>query len=554
MRILVTWVGNSDLVAGEKNDPDNDPGPVLRLLRQESFDRVYLFHDYADDAAERYRQWLSGLTSAKVAKDCVRAAGQPLRNDYTLAYRKTRELLDQVRARQDAADTFAFLLSPGLPAMQVAMIVASQTEFTGPVELFNTFQPKDGGAGVERVELPYNWLQVEVLPGLLTRHRQALQGNLHPAFDEILGDSPAIRQAKEKAQTYALYAAPGKHCLHVLLRGESGTGKELFARAIHEASGRQGRFVPLNCGAIVGSLAESELFGHTKGAFTDAKQERKGAVELADGGTLFLDEIGDMPADLQVKLLRFLNDGKYRKVGSSEEGQSDVRVIAATHQDLERAIQEGRFRRDLHARVNGVTIQLPPLRHRRPDVRLLARHTLTEFCKEYELKRSFDEAAFVHLAAYRWPGNVRELESVVRQLAVDAGEVITGEDVVRHLDTVAGGNDRPLSDLSGVEYTSYLVACLDELVGRWNAPGRLPLEREDSDEGADLVERVLQPLLLGRAVKASGGTISKAGQLIRLSKGDVSREPGKRRWTSYREDWEEFIDEALVHRLRGTPS
>ncbi len=204
----------------------------------------------------------------------------------------------------------------------------------------------------------------------------------------------------------------------VLLRGDSGSGKELLARAIHKASSRARRpFVAVNCGAIPEALLESELFGHMKGAFTDAVANHKGLFQAADGGTLLLDEIGDMPPALQVKLLRVLQERAVRPLGSSQSIAVDVRVISATHRDLETAMAEGQFRQDLYYRLNVVTLTLPTLAERREDIPLLANHFLHKLAGKYNKRVSgFAPEALKALAASPWPGNVRQLYNVVEQV------------------------------------------------------------------------------------------------------------------------------------------
>ena len=208
----------------------------------------------------------------------------------------------------------------------------------------------------------------------------------------------------------------------VLLTGESGTGKELLARALHEGSPRsKGPFVPINCAAIPESLLESELFGHERGAFTGAERTRPGLFERADGGTLLLDEIGDMPYTLQTRLLRVLEDGKVRRIGGREAKEVDVRVVAATAQDLDDAVQSGRFRDDLFYRLNVVRVRVPPLRERRTDIPLLAATLVRRAAERLSRDvRSVSEAALEILSAHSWPGNVRELENVLERAVIVA--------------------------------------------------------------------------------------------------------------------------------------
>src|SRR5213593_1909549 len=206
----------------------------------------------------------------------------------------------------------------------------------------------------------------------------------------------------------------------VLLRGESGTGKELVARAIHHYSRRAGRpFVAVSCAAIPATLLESELFGHERGAFTDAKERRLGRLELAHGGTLYLDEIGDMPVELQTKVLRALQERTIERLGGQESIRIDVRVLAATNRDLDTAIRQGAFREDLYYRLNVVTLNLPPLRERRRDVPLLVEHFLAKYAETLG-ERGVAPDSLDRLVGHEWPGNVRELENVVQRAMVMA--------------------------------------------------------------------------------------------------------------------------------------
>lgn len=213
----------------------------------------------------------------------------------------------------------------------------------------------------------------------------------------------------------------------VLITGESGTGKELVARAIHAYSSRKDKpFVTVNCSAMPETLLESELFGHVKGAFTGAEHHKKGLLELADGGTFFLDEIGTTPLSIQVKLLRVLQEREFKQVGGVQDIKVDVRVIAATNQDLDQAVASGQFREDLFYRLDVITVEIPPLRERREDISLLADHFLTKYCLEAgKIVKRFDPEAVKFLKSYPWPGNVRELENVVeRAVALESGDMI----------------------------------------------------------------------------------------------------------------------------------
>jgi transcriptional regulator with PAS, ATPase and Fis domain len=221
----------------------------------------------------------------------------------------------------------------------------------------------------------------------------------------------------------------------VLIRGDSGTGKEIIAKALHHASPRsRGRFVALNCGALPETLLESEIFGHVKGAFTGAGANKKGLYEEAHGGTLFLDEIGEMTPGLQVKLLRALQSGEVRPVGSTQVITVDTRVVAATNRDLEPMIRQGAFREDLFYRLNVIPIVLPPLRERREDIPLLAEHFLARFAGRQGRALRLSAGAMERLLRYPWPGNVRELENAMERTAILAqAETVEASDLPPHV-------------------------------------------------------------------------------------------------------------------------
>jgi DNA-binding NtrC family response regulator len=225
----------------------------------------------------------------------------------------------------------------------------------------------------------------------------------------IVGQSPQIRQIRRQIEKLEGLPTP------VLLLGESGTGKEVVARALHTSCGR-GTFVPIDCGSLVGPLMESELFGHTRGSFTGATDNKKGLIELANGGTAFFDEIGDLPLELQVKLLRLLQEREYRAVGSLNRQKVDIRVIAATHRDLAREVDRGAFRQDLYYRLNVMTIRMPALRDHRDDIPLLVQRFLAKTGERYTMTPEAMDLIMKH----DWPGNVRELHNAVERLVAMA--------------------------------------------------------------------------------------------------------------------------------------
>ena len=309
--------------------------------------------------------------------------------------------------------------------------------------------------------------------------------------DGIVGRSAAVRE------TLAVARKAARHPTTVLVTGESGTGKELVARLVHRHSPRAGApFVAVNCGAIPEALLESELFGHARGAFTGASAERRGLFEEADGGTLFLDEIGELPAPLQVKLLRALQEGEVRRVGDNASRAVDVRVVAATSRDLEAETAAGRFRPDLYYRINVVRLHLPPLRERREDVPDLVRHFVAIGVRRFGVEvRGVSPAAMRLLMEHDWPGNVRELENVIeRALVLAEGPEIGVEQLHPSLRGVGSGAGNGAAA---------------------NGAGHSPAGVEDLS-----VKRRIESLereLIGRALEKTGGNRTRAAQLLELS-------------------------------------
>ncbi len=274
------------------------------------------------------------------------------------------------------------------------------------------------------------------------------------AYGSMIGESPAMQQLRATIDKVAQSDAT------VLITGESGTGKELVARALHFAGRRAGRaFMPVNCGALVGTLLDSELFGHVRGAFTGADTAKRGLFLAADGGTLFLDEIGELPLELQPKLLRALQDGEVKPVGGTSALRVDARVIAATNRALDEGIKAGTFREDLFYRLAVITIEVPALRNRPGDIPLLARHFAEQAALRAERGRPhLTDAAINHLVSQPWPGNVRELENTIeRAVILAAGDVIDVGDV-------ASSFGRPAVPTTGLTtFTGDHVPTLDEL-------------------------------------------------------------------------------------------
>ncbi len=318
----------------------------------------------------------------------------------------------------------------------------------------------------------------------LRRRVRALGERAEPP-EPVVAESEAMRRVLRQAARVA-----GHPDTTVLITGESGTGKEVVARLIHHRSSRAGGpFLAVNCASIPASILESELFGHEAGAFTDARRPREGLLEAADGGTVFLDEIGDMDLGLQAKLLRFLETRRIRRLGGVRETEVDVRIVAATNQDLKEAIRERRFREDLYYRLNVFPIHIPPLRERPGDIVPLARHFLEYFSRKFHRNlREISPEAQVCLRAYPWPGNVREVRNLMERLAITCtGEVIRAEDLPEEFREPGYFGPR-----------------------RWVLP----------PEGCDLesMERELARSLIRQALERTGGNVSRAAKLLGLAR------------------------------------
>ncbi len=284
------------------------------------------------------------------------------------------------------------------------------------------------------IEKPYDIEEVKltIANALKLRMLEEEINHLRLELKEKYALSGIIGKSKAMQDVFRLIKDIAPLDITVLITGETGTGKELVARAIHYNSSRaNGPFVAVNCAAIPENLLESELFGYEKGAFTGAVKRKKGKIELAERGTLFLDEIGDMPSELQAKLLRFLEDRTFERLGGEENIKANVRIVAATNQDLTLAIKERRFREDLYFRLNTVTIYLPPLRKRLEDIPLLAEHFVQQYNQSFKKDvKGISPEALSLLMQYDWPGNVRELKHVIeRAVALCRGEMVTPKDL-----------------------------------------------------------------------------------------------------------------------------
>jgi len=387
--------------------------------------------------------------------------------------------VDLLKFTKEIAPESFFLLITGVPTLEtaIAAINAGADRYViKDHELVDQLR-----RAVHEVTESLRWKKEA---GYLRRELRRLTG-----LDNIVGQSTRMRAIFDMIQTVAPQTS------RVLITGESGTGKELVARAIHENSARsQAPFITINCGAFPETLLESELFGYMKGAFTGANENRQGLFQAAHGGTLFMDEIGNMSLTMQVKLYRVLQEGKVRPIGSTEESDVDVRIIAATNKDFEKEIAEGRFREDLYYRLSVIPILVPPLRERREDIPLLARHFLENFRKTMEKPiEAISPEAMTRLESYDWPGNVRELENTMeRAVALESGREISLRVLPDRIAGYAGGSSM-------------------------HGPGALVADFPA--EGVDFEKEIAQAErgYLQAALEKAGGVRTRASELLKIS-------------------------------------
>lgn len=362
---------------------------------------------------------------------------------------------------------------------------------------------------VARLEWPLNYTKfvdslyrAQIYRDQYTRDRARGQQRGITLFRSLVGTSRSVQSVRQ------LMGQVADKDVSVLITGESGTGKEVVARNLHYHSPRRDKpFVPVNCGAIPAELLESELFGHEKGAFTGAITARVGRFELAEGGTLFLDEIGDMPLNMQVKILRVLQERTFERVGSNRTQTADVRIIAATHKNLEDMIERGDFREDLYYRLNVFPIEMPALRERVEDIPLLINELIARMEKEKRGSLRLNSAAILSLCRHDWPGNVRELANLVERLAIMNPYGVIGVQELpkkfRYVDDI--DENRPVDDEVG------MPSGIPGLVGL-DAPALLPVN------GIDLKDYLsnLEKQLIQQALDEAGGVVARAAEKLRI--------------------------------------
>lgn len=418
-RILFAWIGNADRKGSQSQQPD-DLGPIARALDEAKnslgagFNTVYLLDDHDDKASKGYVDWLTKRFSGKV-EPCLVVADKTNWDpgSFEAVWREVMRVLDQAKKSYPEAKQF-YLGSSGTLAMGTVWALASRTR---PYQ--GTLLQASREKGLEEIELSFMNLEYATPSKAAQRtYDRATRRSSKPSskwLSSFVAVETKMQEVVEQARRFARFDLP------VLLLGENGTGKEIIANFIHKESGREGTFIAINCGALPSDMVESELFGHTKGAFTGAINEKTGLLKSAGQGTVFLDEIADLPLPSQVKLLRALQEKKIRRVGDTKEDSINCRFIAATNKSLHEEIAKNTFREDLYYRIAGCLIKIPPLRERPEDLRALIESLWQEITKNSGLAgQTLEEEAVRCLLDHNWPGNVRELNYTLVRAAVSA--------------------------------------------------------------------------------------------------------------------------------------
>ena len=466
MEVLLSFIGNRDPFADQET---NEFGPVLSLLQARQFARVFLFCT-GPEYVERAK------TVERIASDEFGAGKFAFINldldsvvDYEEIYSRLDSVLSETLERAGyVGDGVSVLLDPGTPQMQTCWFLLVRSGRL-PAKLLQGVPPRFAGGAYKVKEVQ---LESDVLPHMesaslaMSSPAPLCDAVSEPQTDEwispgisegIIGEASSFKDTLTIAHRCAAYDVT------VLITGETGTGKGVVAKFIHDASPRRHMpMLPVNCASITATMAESELFGHKKGSFTGAQSERLGKFRAADGGTLFLDEIGDLPLEVQPKLLRVLEDGKFSPLGGDALETVNVRVIAATNRKLEELIEQGLFRRDLYERLAQTPISVPPLRDRREDIALLITEFRSRWNARYHEEKGFSEETMTYLLEYPWPGNVREVENAVSTLCATGqsssiGPQLLPAPILTHFDSSRsiGGVDISIPD-DGLDLKAYM--------------------------------------------------------------------------------------------------
>lgn len=506
--MLYSFVGNHDPAA--MPHPQEDPGPVLSLLRSRGFSHVVLFltNSSYGERARVIQQVITreqpGITFSFVELSLESVVDyQEIYTGLTAALRRLEEALPGSRER-------CVLLDPGTPQMQTVWFLLVHSRVL-PAVLLQGIPPQFGGGRYRCREIlldsrhfPLEVTLTQQKPPAGHHRRRAATGKPSPqewtlVSREILGNSAAMEHLRSRMEMVIRYEDA------ILVTGETGTGKDLVARHLHIHGRRHGRpFITVNCANLNPQMAESVLFGHRRGAFTGADSERPGAFRAAHTGTLFLDEVGEIPLEVQAKLLRSIETGEVTPLGEDQPGLVDVRIIAATNRDLLAMVHDGTFREDLYERLHQFPLTVPPLRERDGDIAVLAAAFVREWSEEHHEPRHLADAAVQHIEAFPWPRNVRQLKNVVRRMCAFApAEDIDGETVQRELQQEDAGT-------------------LPSGTGRFVASGAGDVPEEHADLLADLPVDLpaqlhdLEQRWFAAALHHAGGNRAAAARLLKM--------------------------------------
>lgn len=411
MKILLSWIGKADLDAASGISSRGN-GPIYQAVTSEKYDSIWLLTDYGVQKADDYVKWISEFVTTPPVVEHIKLTNP---THYGQIFEGARDIVKKCRDMHGSDSSLTYHVSPGTPAMQAIWIVLAKTFY--PATIIQSSEQ----SGVTEVNFPFD-IAADYLPELIRESDNYISSYADGTSSTLAEYAKIIHRSKTMMSVIAKATKHSRHTYPVLILGETGTGKELIADAIHAASNRKGRLIPVNCGAIPENIVESELFGSIKGAFSGAVEKRDGLIMAANNGTLFLDEIGELPLSAQVKLLRVLQEKKVTKVGDKTYEVVDFRLVCATHRNLVEEVKAGRFREDLFHRIAITLITLPPLRERQEDINLLADHFLSEIkIKTPFLKnKEFSAAARNFLKQQPWPGNIRELQSTIIRAALSS--------------------------------------------------------------------------------------------------------------------------------------
>ncbi|PIS30364.1 MAG: hypothetical protein COT43_01785 [Candidatus Marinimicrobia bacterium CG08_land_8_20_14_0_20_45_22] len=415
-RVLLSFVGNNDCQLPEK------PGAIIAALHERIFNCLYLLYN-----DESYLKPASAILEyCRQRFPAIQVRYQPALSvnptDYNTVYPAMYQAVKLIVKENPDAE-FTISVTSGTPTMHACWIFLQQGGVINAklIQIHRETGLSEINFNLDDFPKIQNVTEAKAALTQLTRENKLLRRQVSTSLNAIIGESVAIRKVKEQIRLFAESDLP------IFISGETGVGKELVAGAIHFNSPRNKQpFIRINCGAISPQLFESEFFGHKKGSFTGAISDKEGKFKLADGGSIFLDEIGDLPPDMQVKLLRFLDQGTIQVVGGKEE-KVDVRIISATNRDLRQLVKDHQFRKDLFFRLVQTEIYLPPLRERGEDKILIAQHIVDSLNHIQDKRKNLMQSAIAKIQAYQWPGNVRQLKSSISAAFVYPGEEITAE-------------------------------------------------------------------------------------------------------------------------------